>query len=79
MSNEIKIRVGTKLSEAERKAVDPKEVGWSQAQPPKADLQGQMYTCGCSHCPHCGCFNWDSSPTPYGYIICHCCGGLYKA
>jgi hypothetical protein len=39
MSNEIMVKIGTRLSEA-----DPKEVGWSQAQPPKVEVQAQAYT-----------------------------------
>jgi hypothetical protein len=80
MSNEITAKIGTKLSEAEQRAVDPKKVGWSQAQPPKASVQGQLYTCGCQVCPYCGCASWsDGSSSPeYHYITCRCCGGTYR-
>ena len=76
MSNEITAKIGKKLSEAEQKAVDPKEVGRSQAQPPKVDLQDQGTVLWI--CPYCGCANWTSSGRLYHYVSCHCCCVFYR-
>jgi hypothetical protein len=70
MSNEIMVKIGTRLSEA-----DPKEVGWSQAQPPKVEVQAQAYTYA-GACPYCGCVSWSSSMLDF--LICKCCGQMYR-
>jgi hypothetical protein len=79
MENEISLKVGTKLSEAETKALDPQEVGWLQAQPPKADVQGQIYP-QYVFCPYCCCIGAEPAGTVScsTYCTCHCCGAVFK-
>jgi len=76
MASEIKI--GKKLSEDEEKKVDPAEVGKLQAQPSKAQVEGQ-YT-AIQVCPYCGCVGYgQESRTVYRYFTCHCCHKVFYA
>jgi hypothetical protein len=76
---EIKIKVGSKLTDAEVKAIDPKDIGRLYAQPKKAGVEGQSYL-AYQRCPYCGCVGtgWES-PYVYRYFTCHCCGGVFRA
>jgi len=78
-SKEVKVKVGTKLTDAEIKALDPKDIGKLYAQPKKAGVAGQDYL-GYVICPYCGCSGtaWES-PYVYRHFICHCCGGTFRA
>jgi hypothetical protein len=76
MASEIMAKIGKKLSDDEKKKVDPKEVGKLQAKPPKAPVEGQYMAA--QVCPYCGCVGYgDVSPTVYRYFTCHCCGGVF--
>jgi hypothetical protein len=78
-SREITIRIGVKLTDAEVEAIDPKNIGHLQAQPPKSGVEGQWsYTCMC-RCPLCGCTNYGRSAMDYRYYTCNCCGGVFRA
>jgi hypothetical protein len=78
MSGDIKAKIGTKLSETEQKALDPKKVGKMQGKHPKADVEAQ-YT-SLQVCPYCSCVGYSQeSPTVYLYFTCHCCGRIFKA
>jgi hypothetical protein len=80
MANEITAKIGTKLSEAEDKALDPREIGRVHAQPPKADVQAQWDEANLTICPYCGCAGRGHlSPYVYRYFTCHCCGRTYRA
>ena len=75
---EIKAKIGTKLTEAEVKAADPKKIGKLQAKHPKADVEAQYPAI--QVCPYCGCVGYgDESPNVYVYYTCHCCGRTFKA
>jgi len=78
-SNEITIKTGAKLTEAEIKAADPKEIGRLYAQPRKAAVEGQSML-AYQRCPYCGCVGTGmESASVYRYVTCHCCGGMFKA
>ncbi len=78
MSKEVKAKVGTKMTEAEQKAVDQKQVGKLQSQHPKTDVEAEYRAL--QICPYCGCTGWgDESPTVYLYFTCHCCGRTFRA
>lgn len=78
MAGEIKVKIGTKLSEAEEKDLDPKKVGKLQAKHPKADVEKEAYLT-LQACPYCGCAGWLESDTTYLYLTCHCCGRTFRA
>ena len=74
MAGEIKVKIGTKLSEAEEKSLDPKKVGKLHAKYPKADVEKEAYS-DLWVCPYCGCAGYDDSPVVgQVYRTCHCCG-----
>ena len=79
MADEISVKVGTKLTDAEVKAIDPKDIGRLYAQPKKAGVEGQSYL-AYQRCPYCGCVGtgWESAYV-YRYFTCHCCGGVFRA
>jgi len=86
MSDEITehtILVGTRLTDAEVAALDPKDIGHLQAQPKRFEVEGESNIyCYCFHlCPCCGCASADPalSTATFHYYICHCCGGVYRA
>jgi hypothetical protein len=78
-SKETKVKVGTKLTDAEVKALNPKDVGNLYAQPKKAGVEGQYYIGTYQICPYCGCIGNVGlrSPLP-SYFVCHCCGGVFR-
>jgi hypothetical protein len=80
MANEVKAKVGTKLSDAEVKALDPKDVGRMSAQPKKLPVEGQWVHQVYQICPCCGCggYGWEST-IQYRYFTCHCCGCTFRA
>jgi hypothetical protein len=72
---EIKVILGTKLSEQEQQSVDRTTAVWMTAQPP-AGVVGQDDSCQYIVCPYCGCVgclptHWH---TTIHTFICHCCG-----
>jgi hypothetical protein len=80
MANEIKAKVGTKLTDAEVKALDPKDIGRLAAQPKKTAVEGQWDYVGYQICPYCGCAGTGVMSTDvYRYFTCHCCGGVFRA
>ena len=62
MSGDIKAKIGTKLSETEQKALDPKKVGKMQGKHPKADVEAQ-YT-SLQVCPYCSCVGYGQKVRP---------------
>jgi hypothetical protein len=74
---EMKVKVGKKLTDAEVKALDPKDIARLYAQPQKAAVEGQDYI-QYQICPYCGCSGTGvASPYVYRYFTCHCCGGTF--
>lgn len=78
MASEIKAKVGTKMSEAEQKALDKSKVGKIQGAHPKGEVEAEYSAF--QICPYCGCGGWGSESTyVYLYFTCHCCGQTFKA
>jgi hypothetical protein len=81
-TREITVRIGTRLTDAEIRAIDPRDIGRLQAQPPKPDVEGQIFACSCFFvCPYCGCASVEASSTStgYRYFMCRCCGAMFRA
>ena len=80
MASEIKDKIGTKISEAEQKGLDPKKVGKLQGKHPKGgDVEAQA-ALAFQVCPYCGSAGWGAeSPFVYLYFTCHACGRTFKA
>ncbi len=78
MAREIKAKIGTKVSDADKKGIDPKKIGKLQGKHPKADVEAEYLAI--QVCPYCGCVGYgDESPAVYLYYTCHCCGRVFKA
>jgi RNase P subunit RPR2 len=81
MSKEITMKVGVKLSDAEIKAVDAKDICHPQSQPGGAAVEGQeesqtVYVT----CPYCGCVgSYRVGGYQFSYFQCHCCAQMYRA
>jgi hypothetical protein len=74
---DVKFTMGEKLSEADQKKADPKEVGHMRSQPPKAEVEAEYIVR--QICPYCGCVGYgDVSPYRFRYFTCHCCGGVFR-
>jgi Rieske Fe-S protein len=79
-SKEIKVKVGTKLTDAEVKALNPKDIAKLYAQPKKSGVEGQYNYVGYQICPYCGCSGTGMMSTEvFRYFTCHCCGGTFRA
>ena len=73
---EVTVKVGKKMSDAEVKAVDPKEIGQMTSQPKKSEVEAEYLVA--QRCPYCGCIGYgDVSPYVVRYFTCHCCGGVF--
>jgi hypothetical protein len=74
---EVKVILGTKLSEQEQQSVDMTKAVRLTAQPPAGSgVVGQDDSCQYIVCPYCGCVgclptHWH---TTIHTFICHCCG-----
>jgi len=78
-SREIKAKVGTRLTDAEVKALDPKEIGRMHAQPKDKEVEAQLFRAA-QVCPCCGCVGWGwESAYALRYFTCHCCGCTFRA
>jgi hypothetical protein len=76
---EITVKVGTTLSDAEIKALNPKDIVTLYAQPEKTGVEGQADFVGYQICPYCGCSGTGlMSSEVYRYFTCHCCGGTFR-
>ena len=79
MSYEITARLGTRLTDAEVEALDPKDICLLQAQPRRSAVEGQADYVGYQICPYCGCSGTGVMSTgAYRYFTCHCCGGVFR-
>jgi len=75
---EIKATIGTKMSDAEQSAVDPKDVGKLAQTPAKAPVEAQSQAF--QICPYCGAGGWgNESPYVYRYFTCHNCGRTFRS
>jgi hypothetical protein len=77
---EITAKIGTRLTEAEARMIDPEEIGRSQMQPGSFAVEGQErveYVV----CPYCGCVSAvrGDNPALYRYFSCPCCCVLFRA
>jgi hypothetical protein len=81
MSKEITMKVGVKLSDAEIKTVDAKDICHPQSQPGGAAVEGQeesqtVYVT----CPYCGCVaTFRVRGSQWSYVQCRCCNVMYRA
>jgi hypothetical protein len=78
MADEIKIRVGKKVSDAELRTIDPKEIGRLQSQPKQVEVQGEHYFSRYVLCPGCGCVNVIPREDVCTFGLCHCCGSALR-
>ncbi len=78
MAHEITIRVGTKVSEAELRTIDPKEISRLRAQPEQAEVQGEQYFSRYILCSGCGCVNVIPRGDVCTFGSCHCCGTFLR-
>ena len=77
---EVKVILGTKLSEQEQRNVDRTKAVWLTAQPPPGfDVVGQddNYSWRCVVCPYCGCVGCVTAAL-WEVALCHCCGRLLR-
>ena len=75
---EVKVNLGTKLSEQEQQATDMTKVTKLTAQP-SGDVAGQDYT-AVQVCPYCGCVGYGvESEYYYRRYVCHCCHRVFTA
>jgi Rieske Fe-S protein len=80
MSEEIRAKIGTKLTDEEKRSVDSKSIADLQAQPEQSPVEGQMWYRAVQVCPHCGCVGYGTESTDvYRTFRCHCCGNLFRA
>jgi len=75
---EFKVKLGTRLSNAEAKALDPKDIGRLYAQPRKVEIEAEAVT-AYRLCPYCGCVGTGAeSQYAFHYFTCHCCGAIFR-
>lgn len=75
---EVRVNLGTKLSEQEQKSTDMTKVIRLTAQP-SGEVTGQDYT-ATQVCPYCGCVGYGvENEFNYRRFVCHCCGRVFLA
>lgn len=80
MSDQIRAKIGTKLTEEEKRSVDLKSVAALNATPEQPPVEGQMWYTAVQVCPYCGCVGYGVESTDvYRTFRCHCCGNLFRA
>ena len=80
MSDEIRAKIGTKLTDEEKRAVDLKNVAALTASPEQPPVEGQSWYTAVQVCPYCGCVGYGTESTDvYRTFRCHCCGNLFRA
>jgi Rieske Fe-S protein len=80
MSDEIRAKIGTKLTEEEKRAVDLKNVAELKSTPEQPPVEGQSWYTAVQVCPYCGCVGYGVESTDvYRTFRCHCCGSLFRA
>jgi hypothetical protein len=76
MATQIVAKVGKKLTEEQKKNLDPKKVKKLTATPTKADVEPEIVEA--QVCPYCGCIGYgDVIPGVWLYYTCHCCGRTF--
>jgi hypothetical protein len=79
MSEEITAMVGIRVSAAELKEIDPREIGRLQAQPPRDEVEGQGGSLVYVACPVCGCMGvYSRREHCYRYNTYDCCGAAFR-
>jgi hypothetical protein len=80
-SENIKVTVGTKVTEDEAKKLDPAHMGVAVTAAPKAgEVEGQSVVLTYTRCPWCGNVGRSIvSTTTYNWYRCGACGGAFKA
>jgi hypothetical protein len=72
MGKEIIAKVGKKLTDEQKKNIDPKKVKKLTPTPTKADVEPEIMET--QVCPYCGCIGYaDVIPGVWLYYTCHCC------
>lgn len=80
MSEEIRVKVGTKVSEEEKRTLDLTKLEKLRAQPEQPPVEGQYMYRAAQVCPYCGCVGWGvESSDVYRTFVCHCCGNYFRA
>jgi hypothetical protein len=76
----LTVKVGTKLTEAEMRAIDPKDVGQATDPSEKAGVEGQADGAQDQYwtCPYCGCLNKVAVVSGYRFYNCHCCAVFFR-
>ena len=73
-SRDVTITVGSRLTDAEIKAIELEHIAHVQAQPKRRGSEGQADRI-CVMCPYCGCVGWCELRTDtVRYFACRCCG-----
>ena len=81
MSNELTIKRGTKIEEADAAGIDKSKLGILLAKPPQTETEGQAAYSGYTQCPWCGHVGWTVGLDTNYYvdIVCGACGGYFRA
>jgi hypothetical protein len=78
---ELKVKVGTKVTEDEAKGLDPKMMGVMISDAPQEDdVVGQARYIGLTQCPWCANVGWSNLDTDrYLWYTCGRCGRSFRA
>ncbi|MCF4165733.1 hypothetical protein L2U69_18865 [Zavarzinia compransoris] len=81
MSEELTIKRGTKIDEADAASIDKSKLGILLAKPPQDATEGQARYNGYTQCPWCGHVGWTVGldTNYYVNVVCGSCGGLFRA
>ena len=79
MADEIRTKLGTKLTDEEKRSLDPSKVEHLRLQPPEAPVEGQYFRQAHVICPYCGCGLWVTESTDVTLrYTCACCGNIFR-